>query len=202
MGWTGIPMGQRPKTSELNRIIDHELQHERCRILDRSGWLDHGRRQFLLMEVDPAPIHKDTGKKKFILMVSVDFSGGMFYYREDEESAGPNHVDCPMRLIRQVEDHPPAGEFAKKWRERVIAHHEALSPRRSVIRKLQKGDQSKLVLNDGRIVTYQYGRNRGGKVAAYRDPDTGGLKILKPDAIDAQATKKLWEGEQEDGATA
>ena len=92
MGWTGIPCESRPSNQELNQLLKHELETSTCRIIDRSSWLDHGKRQFLLMESTPAD---GTNPLKFVLMVMVDYRRHQLLYKDIEESMGPTERDCP-----------------------------------------------------------------------------------------------------------
>ena len=37
---------------------------------------------------------------------------------------GPNELDCPMWIMNQLGEYPPAGEYSARWRERVLQHHQ------------------------------------------------------------------------------
>ena len=185
-------------------MVDEWLHSDRGRIIDRSGWLNHGRHQFVLMERQPYPgeAEADTGPIRFVAVVQVEqWQGEQLAYRIDDESVGPLQEDCPMRIMRQLEDSPPVNEFSRGWRERVVFHHPAMGPRRAVLRKLRKehplGGQ-KVVLTDSRQVKYLQGSYRGRRnCSAYWDPEQRQATLLRPQMVDAGATRELWKAEAE-----
>ena len=186
MGWTGIPCDSRPSNREINRMVQQWMETPTYRIIDRSGWQAHGRRQFLLVEADKAI--------RFIVVILVEYRQHELLYKEVEESMGPNELDCPMRIMNQLDGHPPTGEYSARWRERVLQRHQDMKPRKAILRKLQKeypnGDR-RLVLTKGGEVQYGQGRYRRKRTSAYPDTDGGTLKLLRAEMIDADATKAL-----------
>ena len=52
-------------------------------------------------------------------------------YKDVEESMGPNEVDCPMRIMNQLEGHPPIGEYSASWRERALRRHQDMKPNKT-----------------------------------------------------------------------
>ena len=192
MGWIGIPCDSRPSNREINRMVQQRMETPTCRIIDRSGWQAHGRHQFLLMEAEP---RVETDKSiRFIVVILVEYHQHQLLYKEVEESMGPNELDCPMRIMNQLEEHPPTEEYSARWRERVLQHHQDMKPRKAILRKLRKeypnGDR-RLVLTKGGEVQYGQGRYRRKQTSAYRDPDSGTLRLLRAEMIDAEATKAL-----------
>ena len=199
MGWTGIPMDRKPDCRELNEMVTERMERGEYRIIDRSGWLDHGRRIFLLMERERVREGGETPRaERFAAMAGVAYRRGQLLIREDDESAGPNETDCPVRIIRQLEDHPPSNESARRWRERVLARHAGMGPKKAILRKLRKeypGGDSRLVLGTGEQVRYAQGRyHRRRNASAYICPGDGSLQALRPGMIDAEATETLREG--------
>ena len=196
MGWKGIPYPERPTNRQLNHIINHHLQSPTCRIIDRSGMLAYSKHQFFLMETIPQETDVSPEPKRFVLMLLIDYSRGELLFKEVEESMGPQEWDCPMRIMQQIEGHPTLGEHSAQWRERVLQYHRDMKPKKAVLRKLRQDHpqgQIKLMLTDGRLVTYEKCKHRGRQnVSAYRDPHTQTLTILHLAFIDAQATQALW----------
>ena len=52
MGWTGIPMAQRPNNQEMHRLADESIRSTRYSIVDRSGWQGWNHR-YVLIELNP-----------------------------------------------------------------------------------------------------------------------------------------------------
>ena len=194
MGSIGIPCETRPSNRELNEMVAEWMETPFCSIIDRSGWLEHGRRQFLLMETNERP--DQTAGERFIVMVTVEHSRGMLIYKDASESMGPNEEDCPMRLMKKVEGYPVSGMFTASWRERVLRYHEHMRDRRAVLRKLRKeypDGERRLALNGGREVIYDQGTYRKKRNAsAYRSANGLSLTALRPREIDPEATRALW----------
>ena len=135
MGWTGIPCDIRPSNREINRMVQQWMETPTCRIIDRSGWQAHGRHQFLLMEAEP---RMEADKSiRFIVVILVEYRQHELLYKEGEESSGPNELNCPMRIMNQLEEHPPTGEYSARWRERILQHHQDMKPREEI--RLQYG---------------------------------------------------------------
>ena len=122
MGWIGILCDSRPSNREINQMIQQQMETPTCRIIDRSGWQANGRHQFLLMEAEP---RVETDKAiRFIVVILVEYHQHQLLYKEVEESMGPNELDCPMRIMNQLEGHPPTGEYSARWRKKVLQHHQ------------------------------------------------------------------------------
>ena len=194
MGWIGIPCDSRPSNREINQMVQQRMETPTCRIIDRSGWQVNGRHQFLLMEAEPKV---ETDKAiRFIVVILIKYHQHELLYKEVEESMGPNELDCPMRIMNQLERHPPTEGYSARWRERILQHHQDMKPRKAILRKLRKeypnGDR-RLVLTKGRgrEVQYGQGRYRSKQTPAYRDPDSGDLRPLRAEMIDPEATKAL-----------
>lgn len=190
MGWTGIYCPERPDTDQLNRIVDNQLRSDRFHIADRSGWLDHNRHQFVLMEENTDP------HLPFVIVVLAEYRDHHIMIKEVEESMGPLELDCPLRIMKKLEGHRPLNDYSSEWRAKVLKHHEDTAPRKAVLRKLRQeypNGENRLVLTDGRTATYHQGRYRGrNNTSAYTAPGTTTLNLLRPDAIDADATRTLW----------
>lgn len=199
MGWTKQWIDKRPNNEELNRLVDELLAREDQRTLDRSSWMNHGRHQFRLEEfTDPR-----TGEKsRFIEIVEVRYSGQWFYWCVDNELSGPRKENCPLRLLDQLEDHPPKNEYARRWRERVRQYHADRRATQKVLKKLRKEyphGERQVVLSEGHITYYIEGNYRGRlNVSAYLG-ESGQPVLLRESDIDAKATLELWEGKQTTG---
>ena len=122
MGWTGIQVPGRPSTTELNRMLTSWIEDEDHRIIDRSGWQGYNSRIWLLVE--PAQPEGPELPGTELLLVLVRYQDRMVLHKVVPESHGPLELDCPMRIIRKVGEHPPVNEYAANWRSRVIEHHE------------------------------------------------------------------------------
>ena len=176
-----------------------------CRIIDRSGWLNHGRHQFVLME-EERPEGAEGNPTKFVMVIIVEQWGQELAHKIVEDSMGPLEVDCPLRIMKKLEGSPPTGEFSRNWRANVLQYHQEMGPRKSVLRKLRKEyprGESRVILRDGRQVNYEQGKYRGRRnTSAYWDPKgNGSLTLLSPGGIDAASTRALWEKrEDEEGA--
>ena len=199
MGWTSIHYESRPPSHERNSLVKQWMESDTCHIIDRSAWMDHGRRQFLLMEAD-SPKKGITGRR-FVIMMIVEHRRGELFYKAIDESMGPLQYDCPMRIMKRLEGHAPIGEFSGQWRQKVLRHHQDTRPRDAILRKLRKNypkGARRLVLNEGPQVEYCQGDHRGRKsVSAYHDPSSGKLYLLRPHMIDADATSTLWTTQEE-----
>ena len=127
MGWIGIPCDSRPSNREINWIVQQRMETPTCRIIDRSAWQAHDRHRFLLMEAEP---RVETDKAiRFIVVILVKYHQHELLYKEVEESMGPNELDSPMRIMNQLEGHPPTGGYSARWRERILQHHQDMKPR-------------------------------------------------------------------------
>ena len=196
MGWMGISMDRKPDSQELTRIITERMERNGYTIIDRSGWLDRDSRIFLLMEHER---DGHNGEKpqvvRFIAVVRMEYHRGELLIREDDESVGPNDIDCPMRIMNQMEGHPPVNEYSRKWRERVLTRHADMRPRKAALRRLRKeypDGAGVLVLKTGEQVNYAQGKYRGQRnTSAYIDPKNGRLNILRPQMINPEATAAL-----------
>lgn len=196
MGWMGEYIHRRPTTEELNRMTDDWCAGPHLKILDRSGWMNYNTHQFVLIEATPPGVPETS---RIIAVVRVEYSGGELRHRIDDESVGPIFHDCPLRLLKAVEDYPPINQFAKDWREAVRQHHADTKQAKKVLRTLRTNYQKtpqgeiRLVLNDGRTVNYCQGRyRRRPNTSAYWEPQKG-ARLLQPHMIDHQATQRLWE---------
>ena len=192
MGWTGIPLGAKPNTKELDRLVKSWMESPTCCIIDQSAWLDFGKRKFLLME--SAARGNDVPSRRFIIMLMVHYRQGEILYKDVEESMGPQEFDCPMRLMAQLESHPPLGEFSAKWREKVVAYHQDRKARNALMRDLERqypqGDL-RIILSGGAHATYGRNRHRGRTVATYYLPMGRTPYLLRHNMIDTEATKEL-----------
>ena len=176
-----------------------------CRIIDRSGWLNHGRHQFVLME-EERPEGAEGNPTRFVMVIIVEQWGQELAHKIVEDSMGPLELDCPLRIMKQLEGSPPTGESSQNWRANVLQHHQEMSPRKAILRKLRKEyprGENQVILRDGRQVNYAQGKYRGRRnTSAYWDPQgKGSLTLLSPGVIDVAATHALWEErEDEEGA--
>ena len=173
-------------------MVQQRIETPTCRIIDRSGWQAHGQHQFLLMEAEP---RVETDKSiRFIVVILVEYRQHQLLYKEVEESMGPNELDCPIRIMNQLEGHPPTGEYSARWQGRGPAAPPGYETQESHLeeapeRVSQRGPQTGLT--KGGEVQYGQGRYRRKQTSAYRDPDSGNLKLLRAEMIDADATKAL-----------
>lgn len=193
MGWSSIHYESRPHSHELNRLVKQWMESDTCHIIDRSAWMNHGKRQFLLMEANSPK--EGTTTRRFVIMMLVEHRRRELLYKDIDESMGPLQYDCPIRIMKQLEGHAPTGRFSDQWRQKVLRHHQDTKPRNAILRKLRKdyskGDR-RIVLNEAPQVEYRQGDHRGRKsVSAYQDPSSGQLYLLRPHMIDVEATTQI-----------
>ena len=200
MGWLSIPLDKRPTNQELNSMASDWLESPDYRIIDRSAWMQYGSQQFILME-GPHPQERQK-TNRFIVTILVKYRRGELYHKETDESMGPLQHDCPMRLLHQLEGHPPLNEFSAGWREKVVQHHHHTRAVRNILNTLRRNhpQQQSLILTDGREVQYCQGTYRKRlHTSAYWDPQTRQTTLLRPRDIDPQATPELWNRTQAQG---
>ena len=191
MGTTAIYTGERPKPKDIVRLVVSRMEGQDIKIIDRSGLLHFSRIYLLFEKRTPNAPSPEDRILRFIVHVKVDYAGQSLFMRETDESHGIQHLDCPTRLIRQAELGSPPCPIAREWRNKVRSHNANQSQLDKIFRSLDKLPTDdiqgrKIVLNDGRIVTYTKGRGRGRRLRAY---DAGnGLHQLKGRDIDTRAT--------------
>ena len=194
MGWTGQPVDHRPTSQELNRMVEDWTRGDGYRNIGRSGWMNHGSHVYLLTERE-----KEGAVTRFITLVLVQYRKSEIRYKIMDETEGPNLTDCPMRLIKALEGHPPVNGRAGEWRNRVVQFHRQMKQRKRILRILRKnypGGERRVVLDTGETVTYHQGNYRGRReVSAYAQPGEG-LLVLEPGRIDAEATLTLWDQDE------
>jgi len=72
---------------------------------------------------------------RFILLCLMQFHGGSYPYwgyKDIDETAGPNAVNCPLSYIEMCTE--PNNDYSREWRERVRQYHKLRN------RKLAIGD--------------------------------------------------------------
>ena len=71
---------------------------------------------------------------RFIVVILIKYHQHELLYKEVEESMGPNELDCPMRIMNQLEGHPPTEGYSARWRERILQHHhQDMKPRKAIL---------------------------------------------------------------------
>ena len=199
MGWTAVPMPDRPASAELNAFFDSELTDEHRRIIDRSGWTNHGKRQFLVVETRAESSPGITKNTRSMILLLAEHSHSALAYKVVEESMEPLAVDCPMRLMHLLQDGQDPGEEARSWRQQVMDYH---SNRRETgrilkeVRRTEFGGERRIILTDGHEVQYEPFYHRGKRGDAYRGDRQPELIRLRQNDIDHGATRKAWTEEE------
>lgn len=107
---------------EMKDLVDYLLDSNN---LSGAKIIDHslrGQRLWTLVECDDG-----TRYIRLDLMSKYD---GFCGYKPIDETAGPVHYDCPMRLLNKVTR--PFSDFSQQWRTKVIKNN--------VIKKLDRMD--------------------------------------------------------------
>ena len=210
MGWTGTPISGKLNTQELNRIVDSELQSPgKVKITDRSGWTNQeGMHRFTLTELEPDH-DPDNPHRKFIVITLVQQHDRMVRTKHLDESVGPLKTDCPMRMIKQVEEYPPVNEYARKWRADVRECHRIKLEITKLLRELKadypngnrqiiidryNGEFDPETLQATKVqqeATFSQARQRRGIVNTFSLPGDNNLYRLNPDQINIKATQEL-----------
>ena len=185
-----------PTTREgMDQMAREVMAIPETEIIDESGWINYRQEKYFLYQRDPDSKPEDPCRR-FIGVLLVKERTYKASYRCMDENEGPNADNCPLRLIENADQYPPANEFARNWRQRVRDRQREKGEVRRIVETLRKeypGGTQQLVLRDGRQVRYGQGRYKGRRnTAAYWDPETGDLTLLSKEKIDPQATRRLW----------
>lgn len=119
MGTTGNPVGywEVDSTDKIREWLVKQYTWDKWAVLDlapgtkrRSNWW------LVLNEIA-------TGKTRAVVVITSNRakSQGMFYTKEVGEDMGPYATDIPQRLFEKLTPLEEADNYAKEWRERVIA---------------------------------------------------------------------------------
>ena len=136
MGWIGIPCEGKPKGEEIDRMVEERfVQGSQFRIIDRSGRKNYGDHQFLLLEERES--RGGEKPERFVLVALVQHRNQELRLKAIEETSGPNELDCPMRIMRQLEGYPPRNESSANWRRKVMEHHQERKKTGAIMRRLR-----------------------------------------------------------------
>lgn len=70
-------------------------------------------------ESETAPVTERKESTFIVLFLIQKFPGGVWGYKDIEESMGPCEVNCPLSYLDMAPE--PDGEYGRNWRERVRA---------------------------------------------------------------------------------
>lgn len=99
----------RSEGERVNRVLRHSLRGQTLYTLHETG------------------LEGET--TKWIGVFRLAKQDGMWGYKDMDESMGPIDYDCPLYMLKEAD--PPANEYARQWREEVVAHAE----RKKALRK-------------------------------------------------------------------
>lgn len=175
-----------PNSVTLNHLATQWLAPHGT-ITARSGWQDHGRTQYALVQ-NADPQHPSTS----IYVISAAHSKGVLQWAVQHENDNPQRADCPIKLIRKAGPTPPGHWKANVWRNRAAAataHRKAL---RRLLRDLNRNTgphhDPRVVLKSGRIVQHTPATYRRRRTDAYWDPQSQTVVKLNHEDIDLEAT--------------
>ena len=176
-----------PDSTTLNHLALQWLWPQGT-IIDRSGWQDHGRTQYVLLEAAPPE------NRRSIAVITVHHAKGELHWRTETEFENPPHLRCPDRLIKRAGPLPPDQWRAVLWRTRNRDNQQRIAETRRILTQIRRNHPSgdpRLMLTDGTIVQYTQGLYRGHPTDAYWDPRNGRVIKLDHEDIDPGATLLL-----------
>ena len=194
MGWTGTPVSGRPKTEEVNRIINDAIKSPRYRVIDRSGWTNWDR-QYLLCELNP-DVTPDNPARRFIMVARARSSATELRYKIMEETEGPAETHCTLRILRAADLYPAPNLVAAQWRKDCRKYHEDNHRFNVILRQIDENPPEadrRILLHGGRVVYYCKVRSRRQNVRAYHEMDGDQLYRLNMKTVDIPGTIALRE---------
>lgn len=128
----------------------------------------------------------DRGGERFVVLYLIERSGGMAGYKGMDESMGPCHVDCPMRLLDATEETSHEREkWAIEWRAEARRYAEtagaAKARRAKYLRSVKAGDT--VSMRDGRSFRVIEER-RGSFIVSYGG---GSARLAKRHVVTPEA---------------
>jgi hypothetical protein len=117
MGTTGHPVGycEMNTTEKVREWLKRQYTWDSYEVLDAAPGTKRKSNWWLTIK------HKETGRVMAVLVITSNRakSQGMFWTKENDETAGPYATDIPARLFSTLT--PLDGEelYAREWRERV-----------------------------------------------------------------------------------
>ena len=178
-----------PSAPTLNHLTLQWLAPQGT-IIDRSGWQNHGRTQYVLLETSP-PEHQRT-----LVVITIHHSRASLHWKTQTEYENPNDITCPARLMRLAGPLPNDQWKATLWRARNRKNLERAAATRRILDHLRNNrapHDPRLVLNSGEIVQYTRGIYRGRPTDGYWDPRTSTVIKLDHAHMDPVATLALRE---------
>ena len=192
MGWMGTPHHGNPNTEDLNRIIDDAMVSDSYDIIDRSGWMgwDH---QYLLCELreDALP---DQPCRRFITMALIRQTAGEVAYKLISEADGPAERDCPKRILDAADKYAASADRATQWRAECRQYHADRREFNRALKRVEDREENadkRILMHDGRIVTYAPVRYGNRTARAYRNDGDPQLWRLNMKAVDIEGTLAL-----------
>ena len=141
MGWTYSSSWQ-TKKQVIDAVTSQSHWGENFHILKKSI---RGNHLWVLVQYADTP---ETQKKqkaglKFVCLFLLSKDAGEYGYKDIDETMGPCELDCPKSYIEEAEQTGSGiNEYARNWREKVIAYH------------AKKNTNSKRAFKAGDIVQY------------------------------------------------
>jgi hypothetical protein len=139
MGWTSS-YEWRTKKHVVEHVTSKSFWGENYTIMKQSLVGNH---LWVLAKYHPT----ETDSKVFIgLFLLSYFKGDEGYgYKDISEDMGPCEVSCPKSFIIEAEKYGEgSNNYAKEWRKKVLAYHEAKKAKRKAVEKLAAGQVVRL----------------------------------------------------------
>ena len=120
MGTTGHPVGyyETNTTERVKEWLRNRYTWDTWEVLDLAPGTKHRSNWWLAMR------EIQTGKVRAMLVITSNRakSQGMFYTKENDETAGPSDTDIPKRLFAILTPlEPGESAWAQEWRDKVMS---------------------------------------------------------------------------------
>ena len=198
--WTG------PKSKqEIDRFLDNLLLEgrENTSIAGKSGLQKFNTRRWNVIE-RTAPGGKGNCKPpvRFAVLINFKVRGNWIDTNIMDESEGFQEYDIPRKLLDLLDGHPPANDYAARWRRKCAERMDAKREGEKLLKRLRKvlqetGERPRVAVGD---LTGEFDMrpHRGRDRDMYRPLGHPHSYLLRPESVNAARTLELLrEREQE-----